>query len=154
MDTSPMLRISMAVRLGARSMISLPCPTVRRRLSAAEAAIRSAASATLIAASLLVPGLARGEISCPPGQFISSHDDKCGTVSPASRLPMDDKEPMVFEVVHDGPRLTLLQATGTIRPDTPDQFAKFLKSDEAKILAASGNAMNLHSPGGSPAAGI
>jgi hypothetical protein len=50
--------------------------------------------------------------------------------------------------------LTYLQATGTIMPETPAQFEKFLKTDDAKIAINSIPTIQLHSPGGDIAAGI
>jgi hypothetical protein len=135
-------------------MMSVPGRKVSCGFRATKFTNRLAVLAAIFMATHLGSHPARSEITCPAGQFLSSHEDRCSTLSRSSRLPTDDTAPMVFQIVHDSPTLAIVQATGTIIPDTPAHFAKFLKSDEAKLLATSGNYMNLHSRGGDPAAGI
>jgi hypothetical protein len=111
--------------------------------------------APLIAASLIGAGAAQAEEDCPAGQFPSSRRaNTCSNVSDFSRLPIDDNRPMVFEAIQDSASQVYVQATGKITPDTPTEFAKFLKSDDGKIVTTSSRIIMLHSPGGDVAAGI
>jgi hypothetical protein len=94
---------------------------------------------------------AHAEEGCPAGQLPSSiGDSKCDKVSESSELPLDPSKPMMFEALQESLTTIYVQATGTITSDTPDRFAEFLKSDDAKLTRI----LNLHSPGGDVAAGL
>lgn len=110
------------------------------------------ALAILLCCGRFIP--AHADIGCPAGQLPSAIDGKCSKVSETSQLPMDDTKPMAFEAVQDSATSAFVQAIGTITPDTPAQLAKFLQTADAKIVAASSNMIELHSPGGDPAAGL
>jgi hypothetical protein len=57
---------------------------------------------------------------------------------------------MQFEAVQMSMVITWIQATGTITPDTPNVFQKFLKNNIHFLP----NTIYLHSPGGNLAAGL
>lgn len=116
--------------------------------------LRRSMFALLLPLWLASPTSAPADVGCAAGQWPSAIDGKCSKVSEASQLPLDDARPMAFEAIQDSATSAFVQATGTITPDTPAQWAKFLQTADARIVAGSSNTIELHSPGGDPAAGL
>lgn len=98
----------------------------------------------------LAPTAAHSEAGCPIGFFPSEIDKKCITPLKDSNLPLDDREPMRFEAIQTSLSMIYIQAIGTITKDTPDEFKKFLRTEEAQMSKN----MFIHSPGGNLIAGL
>ena len=92
---------------------------------------------------------AQSEEGCPTNQFLSGISHRCVPVSKYDHVVGAD-EPMVFHARQISMQIIWISAEGVITKDTPAQFAKLLKSDDAKIT----NMIELHSPGGNLAAGL
>lgn len=97
----------------------------------------------------LLPASAMAEEGCPPGQ-LRGLGEVCTKLSERTKLPLDEAQPMRFEAVQVSMMLIHVQATGTITEDTPNEFARFLKSDEASYSKD----LHLHSLGGNLMAGL
>jgi hypothetical protein len=95
-------------------------------------------------------GAARAEEGCPSGMLPSSTENTCNRLSTHTELPLDPSKPMVFEAIQTSMTTIYIQAIGTITPDTPQQFQKFLKTDDAKMTRI----LSLHSAGGDVMAGL
>lgn len=106
----------------------------------------------VIAASLNAGnlGIASAEESCPSGSLPFATPEKCLRLSQYTKLPLDVSKPMVFEAIQVSMAIIYIQAIGTITPDTPQAFQKFLKTDDAKLSRQ----LDLHSPGGHLMAGL
>jgi hypothetical protein len=87
---------------------------------------------------------AGGGEGCPDGTFKPLFKTGCAKPSADSRLPLNDSEPMRFEVLRLSKSIAFLQATGTITKETPAEFARFMATDGAKLSVD----LNIHSPGG------
>ncbi len=103
----------------------------------------------LFALTIFTGGTAKAEEGCPPGQFPSPLKAVCTPVSEYDRV-VQDGEPMIFQVRQVSPFVIWIGAEGVITPDTPRQFAEFLKTDDAKLTRE----IEIHSPGGNLAAGL
>lgn len=88
-----------------------------------------------------------GEEGCPPGQF--PFLSGCKQVSKYDRIKSAD-EPMTFVGRQEGMAFLWVAAEGIITEDTPEQFEKFLKSYDGKIVKT----IIFHSPGGNLGAAI
>lgn len=72
--------------------------------------------------SLTAPAQAKN--GCPNGSIRPNLQSKCIAEDPTSSLPLDEMDPMQFEILDDGQRF--IQATGQITYQTPDVFKAFL----------------------------
>jgi hypothetical protein len=95
---------------------------------------------------------ASAEEGCPPRQLPSSIDSAvpCKPLSKYTSLPLDPSKPMVFEAVQLSLTNIFIQALGTITADTPGEFEKFLKTEEAGMTRD----IDFHSLGGDLSAGM
>ena len=98
---------------------------------------------------VLAPGSALAEEGCPAGQ-LKGLNETCTKLSERTKLPLDETKPMRFEAVQVSMMMIHVQATGTITEDTPDEFERVLKSDEASYSKD----LHLHSLGGNLMAGL
>ena len=98
---------------------------------------------------VLAPGSALAEEGCPAGQ-LKGLNETCTKLSERTKLPLDETKPMRFEAVQVSMMMIHVQATGTITEDTPAEFERFLKSDEASYSKD----LHLHSLGGNLMAGL
>lgn len=102
-----------------------------------------------LALLMLAPGSTIAEEGCPSGQ-LKGMDEACTKLSERTKLPLDETQPMRFEAVQVSMMMIHVQATGTITADTPAEFDRFLKSDEATYSKD----IHLHSLGGNLMAGL
>ena len=113
------------------------------------------AAVYMVFANDIMAQKALAEGVCPTGQLMSedkypSGPQKCEGIASYNKLPLDDREPMRFEVHQMSVAIIFLQGTGTITQDTPDEFERFMATSDAKMS----NWLYLHSPGGDLMAGL
>lgn len=92
---------------------------------------------------------AHTEEGCPAGMLPAPMKNGCNNLSKHTELPLDPSKPMVFEAMQSSMTTIYVQAIGTITNDTPEQFQKFLKTDDAKMTRI----LSFHSAGGDVTAG-
>lgn len=99
----------------------------------------------------LSPTVAVSEDSrCSAGTFYSDIQRLCAKPNRYNTLPLDATKPMRFQAVQQSMMIVWIQATGTITEDTPTEFERFLKTDDARLAKK----IYFHSPGGNLLAGL
>ena len=92
----------------------------------------------------------KAEEGCPSGQLRSVLQKKCVKVSSYNAQPLDDRQPMKFGAYQVSMTMIFLQGIGAINRETPEEFRKFMATDDAKMSKV----LMLHSPGGNLLAGL